>query len=154
MFWGNKVQSGLFIFFGEQEHRVDPQGRISLPARYRDAFKGGVVLTRGYDPCIAIYTPARWEIEAGKMANLSMNRAKNRRMRRVTFTSAYQLEADRQGRVLLPASLRSYARINDEVVIAGMGDYLEIWSKESWVEESKSLEEEAWLIAETSEEHP
>jgi MraZ protein len=81
-----------------------------------------------------------------------MNRAKNRRMRRVTFTSAYQLEADRQGRVLLPASLRSYAQIDDEVVIAGMGDFLEIWSKEAWLQESESLEQEAWLIAETSEE--
>ncbi len=131
---------------------MDPQGRISLPARFRDAFRGGVVLTRGYDRCISVYTPSRWEAVASDMANLPMNRAKNRRMRRVTFTSAFQLEADRQGRVLLPASLRSYAQIGDEVVIAGMGDFLEIWSKEAWLQESESLEQEAWLIAETSEE--
>ena len=131
---------------------MDPQGRISLPARYREAFRGGIVLTRGYDRCIAVYTPSRWEAFASDMANRPMSRAKNRRMRRVTFTSAYQLEADRQGRVLLPSSLRSYAEIGDEVVIAGMGDYFEIWSKEAWLRESEALEEEAWYLAETSEE--
>ena len=87
------------------------------------------------------------------MVSLPMNRARNRRMRRVTFTSAYQLEADRQGRVLLPASLRSYADIGDEVVIAGMGDFFEIWSKEAWLLESEALEQEAWFLAETSEDH-
>ena len=148
------MQSGSLTFFGEQEHRVDPQGRISLPARYREAFRGGIVLTRGYDRCVAAYTPSRWETLAGEMASLPMNRARNRRMRRVTFTSAYQLEADRQGRVLLPASLRSYADIGDEVVIAGMGDFFEIWSKNAWLRESEALEEEAWFLAETSEDHP
>ena len=132
---------------------MDPQGRISLPARYREAFRGGIVLTRGYDRCVAAYTPSRWEALAGEMASLPMNRARNRRMRRVTFTSAYQLEADRQGRVLLPASLRSYADIGDEVVIAGMGDFFEIWSKEAWLLESEALEQEAWFLAETSEDH-
>ena len=133
---------------------MDPQGRISLPARYREAFRGGIVLTRGYDRCIAAYTPLSWEAMASEMASLPMNRARNRRMRRVKFTSAYQLEADRQGRVLLPSSLRSYAVIGDEVVIAGMGDYFEIWSKDAWLQESELLEEQAWILAETSEDHP
>ena len=131
---------------------MDPQGRISLPARYREAFKGGIVLTRGYDPCIAAYTPSGWEAIASDMASRPMNRAKNRTMRRFKFTSAYQLEADRQGRVLLPSSLRSHAGIEDEVVIAGMGDYFEIWSKEAWLRESETFEN-AWLLAETSEDH-
>lgn len=132
---------------------MDPQGRISLPARFRDAFKGGIVLTRGYDRCILIYTPSQWENFASKVATLSLNRAKNRRMRRVSFSAAYDLETDRQGRVLLPSSLRQYAKIGEEIVIAGMGDFLEIWAKESWLQESASLEEDASLIAEISEEH-
>ncbi|MFH1560023.1 MAG: division/cell wall cluster transcriptional repressor MraZ [Chloroflexota bacterium] len=148
------MQVGPLSFFGEQEHRVDPQGRISLPARFRDAFKGGIVLTRGYDRCIAAYTPVHWETFASQVATLALNRAKNRRMRRMSFSSAYQLEIDRQGRVLLPASLRQYAQIGEEVVIAGMGDFLEIWDKEAWLQESALLDEEASLIAETSEEHP
>ena len=148
------MQLGPLSFFGEQEHRVDPQGRISLPTRFRDAFKAGIVLTRGYDRCIDVYTPAQWETFASQVAARGLNKARDRRMRRMSFSAAYNLEADRQGRVLLPVSLRRYAKIGEEVVIAGMGDFLEIWDKEAWLEESAFLDEEASLIAETSEEHP
>ena len=148
------MQLGPLSFFGEQDHRVDPQGRISLPARFRDAFKGGVVLTRGYDRCIVAYTPSQWDTFASQVASLALNRSKNRRMRRMSFSAAYTLETDRQGRVLLPASLRQYAQISEEVVIAGMGDFLEIWDREAWLQESALIEEDASLIAETSEEHP
>jgi MraZ protein len=147
------VQLGPLAFFGEQEHRVDPQGRISLPTRFRDAFKGGLVLTRGYDRCIYVYTPSQWETVANQVATLPLNKFKNRRMRRMNFAAAYTIEADKQGRVLLPASLRSYAQIDEEVVIAGMGNFLEIWNKEAWLEESASLDDDASLIAEISEEH-
>ena len=68
----------------------------------------------------------------------------------MSFSAAYDLEADRQGRVLLPASLRRYAQIGESVVIAGMGDFLEIWDKEAWLRESELLDEEASFIAETS----
>ena len=63
-------------------------------------------------------------------------------MRRVSFSAAYNLETDRQGRVLLPASLRQYAQIGEEVIIAGMVDFLEVWAKESWRQETASLEED------------
>ena len=148
------MQLGPLTFFGEQEHRVDPQGRISLPTRFRDAFQEGIVLPRGFDRCIAIYTPDQWETFASRMAAIGLNKAKDRRLRRVSFSAAYNLEADRQGRVLLPISLRRYAQIGEEVVIAGMGDFLEIWDKEAWLEESAFLDEEASRIAETSEERP
>ena len=142
-------------FFGEQEHRVDPQGRISLPTRFRDAFKGGIVLTRGYDRCIVAWTPSQWKVFASQVAGLPLNKAKNRRIRRLNFSAARPLETDRQGRVLLPTSLRHYAGINigEEVVIAGMGDFLEIWANESWTEESAFLDQEGQILAETSEEH-
>ena len=72
----------------------------------------------------------------------------------MSFSAAYTLETDRQGRVLLPISLRQYAQIGEEVIIAGMGDFLEIWDKEAWLQESALIEEDASLIAEASEEHP
>ena len=144
------MESGALSFFGEQEHRVDPQGRISLPTRFREAFRGGIVLTRGYDRCIVARTPGEWEAFARRLAEQPLNTTKNRRMRRMSFSAAYDLEADRQGRVLLPASLRRYAQIGESVVTAGMGDFLEIWDKEAWLRESELLDEEASFIAETS----
>ena len=148
------MQVGPLLFFGEHEHRVDSQGRVSLPARFREAFRSGIVLARGYDQCIVAYPPSQWEAFASEVANLPMNRARNRRMRRMNFSSAYHLEADRQGRAQLPLNLRQYAQIDQEVVIAGMGDFVEIWDRELWSQERAEMEEEAWQIAETTEEHP
>lgn len=138
-------QVGELLFFGEQELRVDPQGRIALPMRFREAFRDGIVLARGYDRCAVAHTPPQWQAFASRVASLPLNQAKNRRIRRMTFTYAFQMETDRQGRVMLPSKLREYARIADDVVIAGMGDHLELWAKEEWLQESESLDEAAQL---------
>ena len=73
----------------------------------------------------------------------------------MTFAGAYTLQSDRQGRVPLPSTLRNYARINinEDVVVTGMGDFLEIWAKEEWMNESALLEQEAQYIAETAEDN-
>ena len=146
------VDSGIRFFVGEQDHKVDPQGRISLPARFREAFKGGIVLSRGSDRCVVGYTESQWERTAGQAANLPTYLAKNRKILRMTFGSTYQVDTDRQGRVLLPSPLRRYAQINEDVVIVGMGNFVEVWSKGLWEEESEALENEAWQIAENREE--
>ena len=130
---------------------MDPQGRIAVPSRFRDAFTGGLVLTRAYDRCIAAYSHSQWQSHVKEVAELPSQRAKNRRMRRLTFSAAYNLQLDRQGRVLLPASLREYAGIGETVVVAGMGDFLEIWDVESWQQERELLDQEASYIAEVSE---
>ena len=146
------VASGTKFFAGEHDHKVDPQGRISMPSRLREAFKGGMVLSRGADRCVVGYTESQWEETVGQIANLPIHLAKNRKILRMTFGSAYQVDADRQGRVLLPLPLRRYAQINEDVVIVGMGKFLELWSKEVWEKESESLEDEAWQIGESWEE--
>lgn len=140
------------IFLGRYDHRVDPQGRISIPTRFREAFKPGLVLTKGYEPCVVVFTPTGWEEFAQRIASLSMNQARARRLRRMTFGNAFNLELDRQGRVLLPAPLRQYAGIDEEVVIVGNGDYVEMWDAAHWVEEIARVEESAWQMAEISEE--
>ncbi len=130
---------------------MDPQGRIAFPTRYREAFAGGLVLTRAYDRCIAAFSHSQWQAHVKGIAELPMNIARNRRMRRLTFSAAYNLQMDRQGRVMLPALLREYAGIGESVVLAGVGDSLEIWGLESWRQESAQLDEHASYIAETSE---
>ena len=69
----------------------------------------------------------------------------------MTFSAAYNLQLDRQGRVMLPATLREYARIGELVVVAGMGDYLEVWDRDTWQHERELLDQEASYIAEISE---
>ena len=140
------------MFFGEYEYTIDQKGRVTIPSRFRGAFKGGVILSRGYDKCITVCTISEWEKRAEELAGLSLNRSKMRRLNRATFSSAFSLDLDPQGRVILPPTLREYAGITNEVVIAGVRSCLEIWSKEAWVVEQELMGEQVWQIAESLEE--
>lgn len=139
------------MFLGEYDHSIDQKGRIAIPARLREAFENGVILSRGFDKCINVYPLAEWNAVAEKLAALPPTQSKVRRINRSTFSSAFQQELDGQGRVLIPPQLREYAEINGEVKVAGVNTHLEIWSKEQWAVERASLDEEAWQLAESVE---
>ena len=124
---------------------------IAIPARLREAFRGGLVLSRGFDRCLNVYTMAEWGKVADKLTSLPLTQRNPRRITRFTFSGAFSLDLDRQGRVVLPSSLRQYAEINDEVVIVGSYSHLQIWSKELWAEEKKFMAEHAMEIAEAVE---
>jgi MraZ protein len=119
-------------FHGEFHHRVDPQGRVAIPARYRDAFAHGIYLTRGFDPCIWAFSPAEWETYSLGYSSMSPNSRIGRTLRRRVFGSTFDLELDRQGRVVLPQPLRQYAGLQDEVVVVGAGTWLELWDGDRW----------------------
>ena len=76
------------MFLGEFEYSIDQKGRVALPARFREAFKGGVVLSRGFDRCIEVYPEAEWQQEAQRLAALPRTKADNRRLTRQRFSSA------------------------------------------------------------------
>lgn len=139
------------MFFGEYQYSIDQKGRVTIPPKYRDSFKEGVILSRGLDICIAVYTVHEWEKKAAEISSLSMNQTKNRRLARATFSSAFTIDIDSQGRVLLPSTLKDYASISNEVVIVGIGACLEIWSKEQWTIEQDLIDEQAQHIAESIE---
>lgn len=136
------------IFSGEYEHRIDSQGRLAIPARFRAAFADGLVLARGYDPCITAYPSGEWQQLAETMRLMPETSADTRRLNRLTFAGAYPGELDRQGRTLIPAGLRQYAGITENVVVVGAGKYLEIWSSTRWEAERQALDAAAAEIAE------
>lgn len=139
------------MFLGEYDHSIDQKGRIAIPSRLRYAFEHGVVLSRGFEKCIMVYPLGEWNKVAERLAALPVTQSKVRRINRSTFSSAFHQELDGQGRVLIPPQLREYAAINGEVVVVGANTYLEIWSKEQWVAERASLDEDAWQLAESVE---
>ncbi|MEX0762699.1 MAG: division/cell wall cluster transcriptional repressor MraZ [Dehalococcoidia bacterium] len=141
-------RASLLIFAGEFEHRIDPQGRVSIPARFRSAFEDGIVLSRAYDRCVMVYTTEEWENVAADIAKQPQTRADARRLARLTFSGAYPQALDRHGRVLLPPALRQYADLGENVVIVGTGRFMEIWAQELWSEERQSLDADATDIAE------
>ena len=141
-----------WLFDGTYEHRVDPQGRVAIPARFRDIFRPGIVLARGYDTCIVVHTVEHWQQAAQPIAARPMTQQRSRLLMRMTFGSTYQDTLDRQGRVVLPQRLRQYAGIEDQVIVVGIGYGLELWSPTLWQEQEALMEEQGWQIAEGTEE--
>jgi MraZ protein len=119
-------------FHGEFQHRIDPQGRLAIPARYREDFRAGIYLTRGFDKCVWAFSPHEWDTYSSRYASSSLNSLRARTLRRRVFGSTFDSELDRQGRVVLPQPLRQYAGLQEEVMIVGAGTYLELWDKARW----------------------
>ena len=140
----------LMIFAGEYEHRIDPQSRVAIPARFRIAFEHGIILGRAYDKCVVIYTPKEWERDASDIARKPSTSASARKLARLTFSGAFTGKLDRSGRIVIPSQLREYAELGEDVVIVGTGRFIEIWSIDTWDTERKSLISQASEIAEAA----
>ena len=139
------------MFLGTYEHRIDPRGRVAIPAKFREELRAGLVLAQGFDRCINVYPLKMWQEMAEKHAAPLIAKEKLRRISRFIFSHAFTEDLDRLGRVLLPATLRHYADIRDVVVIAGLNTYVEIWSKEHWDAEKALMDEQGWQLAEGME---
>ena len=139
------------MFFGEFEYKLDEKNRLPLPPRFRGRLKGGVVLTPGVEKCITAYPILEWKKLAETLTSGSVTRSKLRRLSRAIFATAFHLDIDGHGRISLPAPLREYAEITDEVVVAGANSYLELWNKTNWEEEKATSQQQAWQIIESLE---
>ena len=130
-------------FHGEYQHRIDPQGRVAIPARFREYLKGGIYLSKGLDQCVWAFSVKSWEEWSASIAADPPNRRQSRIMRRMIFGSAFDLTLDRQGRVLIPQALRQYANLTDEIILLGAGNFLELWDRQQWEQIEKPFVEEA-----------
>jgi MraZ protein len=139
------------MFFGEFNYKLDEKGRVAVPPRFRKDLKDGVVLAPGAEKCINIYPLAEWRKMAGGFTGGSLTQNKLRRLNRFIFATAFNVTVDGQGRVALPIPLREYAEIGEEVVIAGVNAFLEVWDQALWEEEKTISQEQAWQIIESLE---
>ena len=137
------------MLLGEYEHTVDEKNRLTLPAKFRRELAGGVVLTRGMDGCIAVYTAQDWErfVET-RLDGLDPLSKETRQMRRFLFSGASEGELDRQGRIMIPPALLAHAKLKREAIVAGMRDHVEIWDRAAWHEQLEEVEGSAELVAE------
>ena len=124
------------MLLGEYEHTIDDKNRLTLPARFRQSFADGVVVTRGIEPCLAVYTRGGWEdFVSSRLAGLDRFSREARDMRRYLFSATVEAELDKQGRVMIPAALIKHGGLGRDVVVAGMRDHLEIWDSAQWRKE-------------------
>ncbi|BDG60765.1 division/cell wall cluster transcriptional repressor MraZ [Caldinitratiruptor microaerophilus] len=120
------------MFMGEYQHTIDAKGRLIIPARFREELGERFVATRGLDNCLFVFPMAEWQSLEARLRELPFTRADARAFVRFFFSGAAELEVDAQGRVLIPENLRSYARLERDVVIIGVSSRVEIWSRSEW----------------------
>ena len=128
------------MFTGEYRHSVDDKGRIAVPAKFRVQLDGGAFVARWLDACLAIFPRQEFESLAGKVGSLGIADAAARTFSRALFASAYEVELDKQGRIVVPASLRELAGLEGDAVIVGARDHAEIWSPSRWDDYRRSME--------------
>jgi MraZ protein len=137
------------MLLGAHEHTIDDKNRLTLPAKFRRAFADGIVVTRGLDECLHAYTPEAWSaVVERQLAPLNQFSREGRQMQRFFYAGAVEAELDKQGRVTIPPSLMQRAKLDRDVVVAGVNDHLEIWDRAAWQRELADVEGSAEDVAE------
>ncbi|MBO6202459.1 MAG: division/cell wall cluster transcriptional repressor MraZ [Selenomonas sp.] len=137
------------MFMGEYTHSIDAKGRIILPADFRQELGVTFIITKGFDKCLFLYGQQAWEELAGKLRSLPLSKPEARAVNRFFFSGARTLECDKQGRFLIPANLRNHAQIalKQDVILTGVDNRIEVWSKENWNTYNGEVEPEVTAIA-------
>ncbi len=136
------------MFIGEYKHTIDPKGRVAVPNKFRNKLSEGIVVTRGLDNCLFLYSKEEWQKIAEKLSNLPISQKDARAFARLMLAGAMDVEVDKQGRINLPAYLREYANLSGKAVVAGLYNRLEIWNPVAWKEYKSNTEKESGEIAE------
>ena len=140
------------MLIGEYEHKMDSKRRLPLPARLRSQLGLKVVITRGLEGCLFVYSVGGWEEFSAKLRALPMSQATSRSFVRLVFSGAVEVELDNLGRVLIPDYLKEHAELSKNVVVIGTGERLEIWDQERWkayhVRQQREMEANAETLKE------
>jgi len=136
------------MFIGEYEHNLDEKKRVSLPKSFRSALGKRVVMTRGLDNCLFVYSRKDWEKVAAKLQELSFAQADTRGFNRFILSGAAEVDVDSAGRVLIPDHQKEFAGLKKNVVFAGVSDRVEVWDKDRWNTYKSRIEKQADALAE------
>ncbi|KGF05453.1 division/cell wall cluster transcriptional repressor MraZ [Arcanobacterium sp. S3PF19] len=120
------------MFLGTYEPRLDDKGRLILPAKFRDRLDGGLVITRGQEHCLYVFSRDAFSKVLEKLQQAPLTSKQARSYTRVFLSGANDQVPDRQGRITIPAILRGYADLERDLVVIGSGDRVEIWDRKAW----------------------
>ena len=137
------------MLIGEYLHTLDGKKRISLPSKFRKEVGRKVVITRGLDACLFMFSQKAWEKIAEKVSNLPVGQADTRGMSRFLLAGAVETEVDSAGRILIPDFLKEFAGLKSRVILAGVSDRVEIWNDKTWEEYKRRIEKGADQMAQT-----
>ena len=133
------------MFRGSSYHTIDAKGRIIVPARFRDIIRAsgtdGVMVSR-MDGALVAYPFDEWNKIEARILSLAEKSDTMRRFRRVFIGGAFACPCDRQERILVPPALRGYAQLERDIVLAGVLDHFEVWSRENWERENLAMDDD------------
>jgi MraZ protein len=124
----------LARFFGSYEHTIDTKGRVILPVKFRTEFKEGGFLTEHNDGCLALWRPEEFEDQMQEMQERARTSRDRRHLARFWASVTHESEIDRQGRMVIPARLRTFAGLETDVLVLGAIDRVELWNPSRWEE--------------------
>ncbi len=136
------------MFLGEYTHSLDEKGRLTLPARWREQLGLSVVITRGLDQCLFVFPADKFESIAREIDQLGFSKSDARALSRHLFAKATDVEPDKQGRIILTPALREFAGIENEAVIVGVNNRIEIWNPHRYTEADAAIESDVGAVSE------
>ena len=128
------------MLIGQYQHTIDSKKRLALPAKFRGELGVKVIVTKGVENCLIVWTEKNWEGESQKFSNLSISQTEARSVTRHFLASATEVSLDKLGRILIPDYLKEYAGLKKNVTICGLSNRLEIWDETKWENYSKNAE--------------
>jgi len=120
------------MFLGQFQHNLDDKGRLMIPARFRELLEGGAFITQGFDKCLMVMTETHFKQVYDRIESMNLADPGTRSLRRLLLSNAYPVEVDKVGRILVPQNLRAFLQIEGEAIVAGQGEYFEVWKPAEW----------------------
>ena len=129
------------MFLGQFQHNLDDKGRLMIPARFRELLAAGAFITQGFDQCLMVMTEVYFKEVYDRISAMNLADPMARLLRRLILSNAYPVEADRVGRILIPQNLRQVITLEGEAIVAGQGEYFEVWTPAAWDAQMAQLQD-------------
>ena len=133
------------MFIGQFQHNLDDKGRLMIPARFRELLEGGAFITQGFDKCLMVMTETYFTQVYERIEAMNLADPTARLLRRLILSNAYPVAADKVGRILVPQNLRAFLGIategSGELIVAGQGEYFEVWTPAQWSDQMAQLQD-------------
>jgi MraZ protein len=128
------------MLIGEHKHTLDSKNRLSLPARFRKEIGKKVIVTRGLENCLFLFSEVSWQKVVAKLESLPLGSLQSRGLSRFILAGGSEVEVDKAGRILIPELLKEFAKLQRQVVLTGIADRVEIWDGKIWEAYRKEVE--------------
>lgn len=129
------------MFLGQFQHSLDEKGRLMVPSRYRELLAAGAFITQGFDKCLMVLTDVHFNEVYERINAMNMADPNARLLRRLILSNAYSVDIDRVGRILVPQNLRQVIDLGNEAVVAGQGEYFEVWNPADWKQQMEQVQD-------------